>query len=174
MTYKQIVIDAPVKEFLSELKELRERAGISQPKLAQELNIGRTTMQSYELGVSMPTLGTLIKLAEYFNYDISQSFNYKYFHGEIQSREVKKKLKYYGISNKELSEITGYDKTCISCSIRMTKDNHATLACLAAVLKVIEQEEAQYKHRQEILQKTRANDTYLTQAHYPHRRRNYA
>lgn len=49
------------------LKELREDKGLTQEDLATLMNIGRTSITSYETNSSQPSIETLIKLADYFN-----------------------------------------------------------------------------------------------------------
>ncbi|MBO4467662.1 MAG: helix-turn-helix transcriptional regulator [Clostridia bacterium] len=49
------------------LKELRRQKGISQVKLALDLNTNQNTISRYETGEREPGLKELIKIAEYFN-----------------------------------------------------------------------------------------------------------
>ena len=49
------------------LKEIRKARGISQLKLAMDLNTNQNTISRYETGEREPCLNELIKLAEYFN-----------------------------------------------------------------------------------------------------------
>ncbi len=49
------------------LKELRKRRGISQLKLALDLNMNQNTISRYENGVHQADYATLIKIADYFN-----------------------------------------------------------------------------------------------------------
>ena len=52
------------------LKELRKRRGISQLKLALDLNMNQNTISRYETGVHQADYATLIKIADYFNVSI--------------------------------------------------------------------------------------------------------
>ena len=52
------------------LKELRKARGVSQLKLAMDLNINRTNISRYESGVREANYSTLIKFADYFNVSI--------------------------------------------------------------------------------------------------------
>jgi transcriptional regulator with XRE-family HTH domain len=52
------------------LKELRKRRGISQLKLALDLNMNQNTISRYENGVHQADYATLIKIADYFNVSI--------------------------------------------------------------------------------------------------------
>ncbi len=52
------------------LKELRKAKGISQLKLAMDLNTNQNTISRYETGEREPGIVELIKLADYFNVSI--------------------------------------------------------------------------------------------------------
>ena len=52
------------------LKEIRKAKGISQLKLAMELNTNQNTISRYETGEREPGLTELIKIADYFNVSI--------------------------------------------------------------------------------------------------------
>ncbi len=52
------------------LKELRKAKGISQLKLALDLNTNQNTISRYENGQREPGIGELIKIADYFNVSV--------------------------------------------------------------------------------------------------------
>lgn len=52
------------------LKELRERKGISQLKLAVDLNMNQNSISRYETGAREADYSTLIKFADYFNVSV--------------------------------------------------------------------------------------------------------
>lgn len=52
------------------LKEIRKAKGISQLKLAMELNTNQNTISRYETGDREPGIAELIKIADYFNISI--------------------------------------------------------------------------------------------------------
>lgn len=52
------------------LKELRQNRNITQGKLAEALNLARSTVAMYESGSSEPDFSTLQKIADYFNVSI--------------------------------------------------------------------------------------------------------
>ena len=52
------------------LKELRKQRGISQLKLAMDLNMNQNSISRYESGAREADYATLIKLADYFNVSI--------------------------------------------------------------------------------------------------------
>lgn len=52
------------------LREIRTSKGISQLKLAMELNTSQNTISRYETGEREPGLIELIKIADYFNVSV--------------------------------------------------------------------------------------------------------
>ena len=52
------------------LKELRKAKGISQLKLAMDLNMNQNTISRYETGEREPGINELIRIADYFNVTI--------------------------------------------------------------------------------------------------------
>lgn len=49
------------------LKELRKKKGLTQIRLAIELNMSQNTISRYETGSHEPDVQTLIQIADYFN-----------------------------------------------------------------------------------------------------------
>ena len=52
------------------LKEIRKQKGISQLKLAMELNTNQNTISRYETGEREPGIAELIKIADFFNVSV--------------------------------------------------------------------------------------------------------
>ncbi len=52
------------------LREIRKSKGISQLKLALDLNTNQNTISRYETGEREPGIQELIKIADYFNISI--------------------------------------------------------------------------------------------------------
>lgn len=52
------------------LKELRKKNGVSQLRLALDLNVNQNTISRYETGEREADYATLIKLADYFDVSI--------------------------------------------------------------------------------------------------------
>ena len=52
------------------LKEIRKSKGISQLKMAIDLNTNQNTISRYETGEREPGIVELIKIADYFNISI--------------------------------------------------------------------------------------------------------
>ncbi|MBQ3446205.1 MAG: helix-turn-helix domain-containing protein [Synergistaceae bacterium] len=133
---KMIVLDAPTKRFLEELPKLRGKLGQTQRELAASINLPYSTYKNYERRVRSPTLGNLMKLAEYFGYDLSESVNYKYYHNEFH--DLKAKLSHYGLSMVELSSMTKYVLQQVLRSVH--KQERGSVSCYAAILEVLSSE----------------------------------
>ena len=52
------------------IKELRKKKGISQLRLATDLNTTQNTISRYETGEREPGINELIKIADYFNVSV--------------------------------------------------------------------------------------------------------
>ena len=52
------------------LKEIRSSKGLSQLKIAMDLNMNQNTISRYETGEREPGINELIKIADYFNVSI--------------------------------------------------------------------------------------------------------
>lgn len=55
---------------MKRLKELREKAGISQFELARELSLRQNDISRYETGAREPDHKTLLALADYFDVSV--------------------------------------------------------------------------------------------------------
>jgi len=66
------------------LKEIRKQKGISQLKLALDLNTNQNTISRYETGEREPGICELIKLADYFDVSID------YLLGRTDNPELQK------------------------------------------------------------------------------------
>lgn len=52
------------------LKEIRKSKGVSQLKMAMDLNTSQNTISRYETGEREPGINELIKIADYFNVSV--------------------------------------------------------------------------------------------------------
>ena len=62
--------------FAYNLKRLRKLHGISQVKLGKDFNFAKSTVCGWENGASIPSLDTIVKLAEYFKVEIAELIEY--------------------------------------------------------------------------------------------------
>ena len=52
------------------MKEIRQSKGISQVRMAMDLNMAQNTISRYETGEREPGINELIKIADYFNVSV--------------------------------------------------------------------------------------------------------
>ena len=153
---KCIYLDEPAKRFLNSLRSEREKIGLTLIEAAGLLDCNFGQLADYEKLEYYPMLGMFIKLSELYKYDISDSVNYKYFYQKINKHDFRTSLKRYGLGRKELAQLTGYSEGVVNKTINFTPN--LSLGCLSAILKVIEQENTAYKHRQRLLNKSRSEE----------------
>ena len=73
------------------LKELRESLGLNQRKLADKVNIARTTYTNYENGNREPDFETICKLADFHNVLVDYilgRIDIKNIHSEISCADI--------------------------------------------------------------------------------------
>lgn len=63
------------KRFGQKLKEIRTKAGLSQEKLAEKIDVSRNTISRIETGVNLPTDDNIEKLHELLILDIDHLFD---------------------------------------------------------------------------------------------------
>ena len=59
-----------MENFGEKLRYLRQERNLGQIQLAKELDVGKSTISSCELGVCEPTLSKLVAIARYFDVSI--------------------------------------------------------------------------------------------------------
>lgn len=104
--------------FAGRLKELRLNLGLLQKELSEKLNLNRSTLGSWESGNRVPELGTVQKLADYFdvsvdyllgreNTNMLKEDSVKYVVGDFRKRDIDQKHKTFGERFKALREEMG-------------------------------------------------------------------
>lgn len=78
--------------FGKKVKELREKAKLSQEELSVQLNITQRQVSMIERGLSFPKLHTLNKLSKVFHCHISNLFDNDYLHSEKILKELLKEI----------------------------------------------------------------------------------
>lgn len=73
---------------MENLKKLRENAGLSQQKLANQLGVTQQGIHSYEHGIYEPDIATLKQLAAYFDTSVD------YLIGYTEIRKIEKADKF--------------------------------------------------------------------------------
>ncbi|MGN1105052.1 MAG: helix-turn-helix domain-containing protein, partial [Huintestinicola sp.] len=70
------------------LRELRNEKGITQEKLAEKYGVSSRSVSRWENGSTMPDLGILVELADYYQIDIGEIID-----GERKSENMNKETK---------------------------------------------------------------------------------
>ena len=148
---KLIALDDVTTDFLRKLPSLRKRYGYTQEKVALLLRTNRRSIIAYEKGEATPTLSVLMKLAELLQTDISESVNYKFFHGKIKPGRILKSIRFYGFSIAEIASLTGYNKHIVTDAVKVKP--RASIQCLHAVLELLQKEKEAYAVRQQLIRK---------------------
>ena len=81
--------------FKERLKALREAKGLTQTQLSEKLNIGRTSVSNYELGLRTPDIDVLADMANFFNVTtdyLTGRSNYKTTKEEFQFEDFTSSL----------------------------------------------------------------------------------
>ena len=138
MSWKAIALDDATRKFLGTLRSARREAGLTLRELASAIGAPLGTVKMYELGLNLPSLGILMRLADLFGYDLSASVNYKVYHGQICPCKLKRSLRRYALSYGELSRLTGYATANIYASVN--QKSYGSIECLSAVLEVLRHE----------------------------------
>lgn len=99
---------------MKRLKELREKKGISQQKLANEFNLSQQSIYKYENDLAEPDISTLIKLSHYFETSID------YLVGNTDIPYMIEYRKTEDLNSQELSHLLAYRKA--SKNIRSSID----------------------------------------------------
>jgi len=81
------------------LRSLRGERKINQQKIAMDMQISQASISKYEVGSAEPDIGTIIKLAEYFN--VSTDYL-------LGVSEVKKQLTKSDLTDKEIEHLITY------------------------------------------------------------------
>lgn len=149
MPYRKMYRDEVSMKLLRELKPRRLRLGLTQGDLARMLGASQSTIERYESGKYFPSAPMIVRLAEIFGYDISSSVNYRYRYVKITPSLIKRELRRYGLSYRELAQITGYDFDVIRNVVNMRKGEMPEV--LSAILKVIDDEHRSFIFRCELL-----------------------
>ena len=87
---------------MENLKKLREEAGLSQQKLANQLGLAQQSIYSYENDVYEPDIATLKQMAAFFNTSVD------YLIGNAEIRNKIEKVEKYELNQEESDAIEKY------------------------------------------------------------------
>ena len=77
-----------MNKFGKRLKELREKNGYSQQKLADELHLSRSTIEMYEQGKRDPSTETKEAIADLFNVNMDYLLDREYVDSEKMTKAI--------------------------------------------------------------------------------------
>ena len=137
-------------EFVRSIKARREAMGLTQDRLEKTAGLAHGSIWKYEKNLQFPNLRNLIKLAEFFKADISESINWKCWHGEIDLDCIRKDLVKYGVSYREADNI---DDICNNVTLYYVVHGKpkGSVRGLAGVIEFIEKEKQREQMREEML-----------------------
>lgn len=98
------------KKIGSFLRELRKEQDITQEYLAEKLNVSGRTISRWETGNTMPDIGLLVEIAEFFDVSIPEIIN-----GERKSKRMNEEVKEVA---EKMSDYAGAEKVAIIKEVR--------------------------------------------------------
>lgn len=81
------------------LKELRKEKGLTQEKLAEQLNVSNRTISRWETGSNMPDISMLVEIADFFNVSIPEIID-----GERKSEDMNQETRDTAVKMAEYSK----------------------------------------------------------------------
>lgn len=152
---KKIALDAITCKFLAALRSERLHMGLTLKETAGYIGCTFSNIGEFERGEAYPALETLMRLSELYDYDLSGSVNYRYYHGKIYSCNIKKLMKRYKLTLKELTSLTGFGRMSVFRAVHLGRE--VSLECLDAVLGVLKRENELYHFRKCLLSGRKKN-----------------
>ena len=92
------------------LKELRNEKGLTQGRLAEQLNVSNRSVSRWETGSTLPDISILVELAEFYEVDIKEIID-----GERKSETMKEEMKDTLV---KVAEYANEDKEMQYCKMR--------------------------------------------------------
>ena len=101
------VRDEQTLYFLKMLSGLVKSSPFTHRDLRDFLNLSADAYSDLIRVKSMPRLKTLFTLTRLFEYDLSNSINYRYYYKELTAGDILKRIEYNGLTLYKLSKLTG-------------------------------------------------------------------
>lgn len=142
-----IYLDDITKKFLSSLRNLREKKGLTLSQVQEATDMQKQILSCYEIGKCCPSIERLFKLADFYGYDLSESFNYAFGKDFLnQKRKLLREIEKYNIDFFDLADLTGYCVEYIRIALRANGEKVRCLICLGAIYKAVEDEKERLKN----------------------------
>ena len=105
------------------LRSLREERKISQQKIAMDLQISQASVSKYEVGSAEPDIGTIIKLAEYFNVSTdyllgTSEIKMPLTKSDLTETEIEHLITYKSLSKNQKEKVSAYIQGILDGSAR--------------------------------------------------------
>jgi len=154
--------DEITMNFLAGLRQRRKSLGLSGPYAAKSMHMCYSNLKYYERGKYCPTLGNLIKLAKFYNVDISDSINWKFYHDEISFAALRRDKEKYALTFSDIVEECGTNNTYLCLTLKGKKQG--TLLALGRIIEAVEHEKELEKFRNDLLRKTKKYEKEISNA----------
>lgn len=92
------------------IKELRKRKGLTQEQLAELIDMEQNSISVIESGRNFPTLGTLEKIAQILEVNLSDFFNYDYI-DDIETIKASTKDIIHKMDDNQIRQLFKYVKS---------------------------------------------------------------
>lgn len=136
--------------FLASLKERRKNLKLTIREISKNIGITSSCLFYYEQGRIYPCLKNLIKLADFYSADISESINWKVYHGKIKLYDILKQKIKYALSYGEIASECEISKHTLLRALNGKTDG--SIRGLGQLIEVLEREKEREKFRNELLQ----------------------
>lgn len=110
---KYLYVDNDTLKLLQTLKSERKKRKLNQRQLAHIIGVNQTLISRYESGQNFPKLDTFLKLAEFFNWDISNNVNFLFLKYKKNLKTLRNFKRSHGFSLKELQELTSTTESVV-------------------------------------------------------------
>ena len=106
---KHLYVDEDTLKLLQSIKIERKKRGLTIFTLAEAIGVNFRRISDYEREKCVPNLNIFLKLAEFFDWDISSNINFIFSQNNDNFKALKKILKLHNISFCEFQRLTFWD-----------------------------------------------------------------
>ena len=106
------------------ITELRNKYNLTQHALAKELGVSRSSVNAWEMGISMPTIDRLIDIAEYFHVSVDYLLGFKPIPKSESEEESEEESKAASKSKKAASKAVPPRNRTLDNRVIFTKLRH--------------------------------------------------
>lgn len=96
------------------LRKLRDEAGISQKSLAEAIGVSQQSVNKYENHNIEPDIGTLIRIADFFNISVDYLIGHSSVSGKIEGAQLSELTEQERELIQQYRKLTLKQKTCVN------------------------------------------------------------